>query len=290
MTVAELLTLYAADTFPSKDPSTCYQHEVVYRAVGRAFGALPVCDLTPALLRQWRDDLRQRYAPGTIRRWLETLSSALTAAVREYEILEVNPLARVRKPPAPRGRERFLTAQEQAALSAACQRSRNKALYPLVRLALTTGARKNELRCLRWRDVDLEQGLLRFVRTKNGEGRAVPLSQDALILLRAWRITQTPESVWVFPRADGHRPIDISKAWYIARHKAGLDDFRFHDLRHTAASYLAMSGASLVEIAHILGHKTMRMVQRYSHFTDVHTRGTVEKMAQQFLTPPEPEV
>jgi integrase len=218
---------------------------------------------------------------------LDIISGLLTAAVEEYEILANNPLLRVRKPKASHGRERFLSQEECARVLTACQHSRSAALYPLVVLAIATGCRKNELRTLRWRDVDLVRGALRLARTKNGERRAVPLASVALEVLRAWHGRSEGTAVWVFPSKDGHRPGNVSKAWYTARCKAGLPDFRFHDLRHTAASYLAMSGASLVEVAHILGHKTLRMVQRYSHFTDEHTRRTVEHMSHQFLPPPE---
>lgn len=284
MTVADLLAMHAAETFPTLSPGTRYQHEVVYRAVREAFGALDVTALTPDVLRQWRDTLTPRYAAGTVRHRLEVLGSVLNAAVRDYQVLTSNPLDRVRKPSPSRGRERFLSADERAALLRSCQQSHNPALYPLVVLALSTGCRKNELRCLRWRDVDLEHGMLRLPQTKNGERRGVPLAPVARTVLRAWRARQLPSSVWVFPGTDGRRPASLASAWDHARRRAGLPDFRFHDLRHTAASYLAMSGASLVEIAHILGHKTMRMVQRYSHFTDAHTRATVERMAAQFLT------
>ena len=65
--------------------------------------------------------------------------------------------------------------------------------------------------------------------------------------------------------------------------QSGLEDFRFHDLRHTAASYLAMSGASLAEIAEILGHKTLSMVQRYAHLSEAHTSKVVERMSNKFL-------
>ena len=73
------------------------------------------------------------------------------------------------------------------------------------------------------------------------------------------------------------------KAFEHAADVAGLENFRFHDLRHTAASYLAMSGATLGEIAEVLGHKTLAMVKRYAHLTELHTRGVVERMSDRFL-------
>jgi integrase len=82
----------------------------------------------------------------------------------------------------------------------------------------------------------------------------------------------------VFPRADGQAPVDIRYAFTQALQQAAIADFRFHDLRHSCASYLAMHSASLLDIAAILGHKTLAMVQRYSHLSDGHLRSTLAKM------------
>jgi integrase len=86
------------------------------------------------------------------------------------------------------------------------------------------------------------------------------------------------ETRLLFPRADGRQPIDLRAAWARALQQAGITDFRFHDLRHSAASYLAMNGASLVDIAAILGHRTLQMVQRYAHLAEGHTAAVVARM------------
>jgi integrase len=86
------------------------------------------------------------------------------------------------------------------------------------------------------------------------------------------------DTVLVFPDATGKRPAGIREAWEYALKRANIADFRFHDLRHTFASYLAMNGASLLEIAEVLGHKTLAMVKRYAHLTEAHTRSVVEQM------------
>ncbi len=87
----------------------------------------------------------------------------------------------------------------------------------------------------------------------------------------------------MFPRTDGREPIEIRKAWYNAVETAKLTDFRFHDLRHSTASYLAMNGASLVEIADVLGHKTLQMVKRYAHLSESHVKGLLERVNAQVL-------
>jgi integrase len=116
----------------------------------------------------------------------------------------------------------------------------------------------------------------------------VPVPTVALELLRQWR-QDAAETAWVFPRTT-RTPFPYEYAWHVALLQAGLaGDFRFHDLRHTAASHLAMSGASLIEIAEILGHKSLAMVRRYSHFTQAHTQGVIERIAQQFVSSPQPQ-
>ena len=194
------------------------------------------------------------------------------------------------------GRVRVLSEAERLRLLVACQTSRTPASYPLVLLALTTAARKNELRWLRWRDVHLERGTLTCVRTKNGDTRTVPVVGVALQVLRQWHVRERiPEcdrepDALVFPRPDSKGPVCLLCAWPAAVRRAGITDFHFHDLRHCAASYLAMSGASIVELAEILGHKQLNMVKRYTHLSPHHTAQVLTRMTEQFpLTLPEHE-
>jgi integrase len=131
---------------------------------------------------------------------------------------------------------------------------------------------------LRWPDVDLKRGTLTFHETKNGERRAVPLTGQALVLLQQEAKVRRLDTALVFPDATGRKPYGIREAFEGAVERAGIVDLRFHDLRHTTASYLAMSGASLAEIAEVLGHKTLAMVKRYAHLSEAYTRGVVERM------------
>ncbi|GAB4195017.1 MAG: site-specific integrase [Wenzhouxiangellaceae bacterium] len=187
-------------------------------------------------------------------------------------------------------RVRFLNDEERQALLAACKESPNPQLYPIVVFALCTGARKNEILKLSLNDLNLERRVAILRETKNGETRKVPIVGYLMDVLKAhldWREAQTKElpegSKYLFPRRDGHQPIDIRKAWENARSEAQITDFRFHDLRHSAASYLAMNGASQLEIAEVLGHKTLQMVKRYAHLSEDHTRSVVEEMARKIF-------
>ena len=95
------------------------------------------------------------------------------------------------------------------------------------------------------------------------------------------------DSDLVFYGRDKAQPVDLKKPWETALRKADIEDFRFHDLRHTAASYLAMNGATTVEIAAVLGHKTLQMVKRYSHLANSHTASVVASMNHKIFLPAE---
>jgi integrase len=258
------------------------------RWLRKELGALPLASLTPPFLRAWKAQLLGRVSPGTVRFYMYTLSAALTAAVDDYEWLARHPMRQVKLPPESPGRDRPLTQEELPRLLAACQQSRNPALYPLVLLALTTGRRKNELRCLRREQLDIGQGVIRLRTSKNKQPQVVAVVGLAFEVLQTWYVGLGGESLWIFPGRSGTGPCTIDDAWRQARDRAGLHDVRFHDLRHTCGTYLAMSGASLADIKEVLGHKHIKVTMKYIHLTLPHTRGTVERMARQFLRPPEP--
>src|SRR5262249_42891209 len=125
---------------------------------------------------------------------------------------------------------------------------------------------------------NLKRGTLTFQETKNGERRTVPLTGYALDRLKQHGQVCPPDAHAVFPIYTSTKRRRISDAWGHAIKRAGITDCHFHDLRHSFASYLAMNGATLAEIAEALGHKTLAMVKRYAHLTEGHTRSVVERM------------
>ena len=261
------------------------------------FGSLSLAEITPDRVAQARDVLAaqplacrgsstspaQQRSGATVNRYLATLSHMFSTAVTEWRLLDRNPVRDVGKKKESRGRIRFLRDEEREALLAACASSAWPALQALVLLAISTGARRGELIRLQWSDLDLEprspQALIQD--TKNGDARRLPLVGRTLDAIRALPATQRA-SRFVFPsRADPDRPYETFDAhWYAALKKAAIADFRFHDLRHTCASYLASQGASLLEIADVLGHRTMAMVKRYSHLAQEHKTVVIRKMAK----------
>lgn len=288
-TLADLFTRFEAEHLADKARSTVENHRSFFVHVLEDLGPLPLAALTPDALREWKLRLSARCKPSTVHRYMLRLSGTLNYAV-ERSWLPSNPLSHVRKPTPGRGRVRFLTPEERTRLLDACKGSQNPYLYPLVLVSLSTGGRKEEVRTLRWSEVDLDAGQLTFLHTKTGKPRTVPLVGEALAVLHALAQTRRPSISWVFPRWNGRQPIALQSPWETARAKAGLTDVRLHDLRHTFASYMCMSGATLREIADVLGHANIQQTMIYAHLAPSHTRGVVERMAEQFLTNPDQEV
>jgi len=289
--LGELIDRYIRSILPTK-PKSQDKQETQLLWWKKEVGARALSDITPALLAECRDKLlseityrRRKRGAATTNRYLAALSHAFTIAVKEWGWLDSNPLSKVRKPKEPRGRVRFLSDNERERLLKAIQESRNPYLYLIVVLCLSTGARKMEILNLCWDDVDLNRSMIILQETKNNERRSLPVTHLALDLLKKHAKVRRLDTDLLFPSPQNpQKPVDIRLAWENAVKKAGIEDFRFHDLRHSAASYLAMNGASLAEIAEVLGHKTLQMVKRYAHLSEAHTAKIVGRMNKKIFT------
>lgn len=288
-TLGEMVERYIAEVVPARASRDQRLVASQLRWWSKHLGRFTLDDISPTMIAEQRNKLGTAEAPGgrpatpaTRNRYLQAISHAFTIACREWEWINENPVRKVRRLREPRGRVRFLSNAERERLLQACTSTRVPCLRLLVLLAMSTGARRTELLSLQWSDLDLDRGIGILHETKNGERRAIPIAGPALEGLREWHQQRKPNATFVFANGYG-RAAFPRKAWDLALANAQLENFRFHDLRHTAASYLAMSGATLAEIAEILGHKTLAMVKRYSHLTEAHTVRVVAKMNQQFL-------
>jgi integrase len=283
-TVDDLLTLYASQYLPNKAPVTQYYQGRLLHRFAHYFGPLPLEALTPLVLRSWADHLRLRLSPGTVRQYLEVLSAVLTVAVEDLGWLHVHPMRKVPKPPASPARQRILAPDERASLLKACAESQNPWLSTAVSLSLMTGLRRGQLFGLRWQDVDMERGVLRVVETKNRVRHPLPVPRAGLALLAELR-GEASDAAWLFTGTRRPGAFPGEQSWQTALRRAGIEGFRWHDLRHTFASWMLMSGASLAEVSELLGHTSLAMTRRYSHFTPSHLMARVEAMAARFLPP-----
>ena len=276
-TLGELLVRYEQDIVPLKPRETArvYARHLVWWA--QELGACRLADLTPARLHAARDRLAVGRAPATVNHYLATVSHVLTLGV-EWGWLHDSPMRQVRRLRTPRGRVRWLAEEERRRLLATCAQSHNGLLYPIVVLALSTGARKMELMRLTWRDVDLPGGRLTLRVSKSRTQHVLPLVGHAHAQVTLLAKVRRLDTTLLFPRADGRQPVDIRYAWQLALQGAGITDFRFHDLRHSAASYLAMIGASQAVIARVLAHSAPQTADRYTHTFDAHVAALVAQM------------
>lgn len=216
-------------------------------------------------LTQDRTRRGRRRSPATVNRYMAALSGLFSWALKS-DHLDVHPMKGIELLAEGSTRLRCLSDEERESLIAACRESGGLRLQTLVVLALTTGARRGELLRLQWSDLDVANRQVVIHGTGRLRTRTLPLPRSAFDLLgRLSRVRRIDRSD-VFAEPDGRVRFPRA-AWRAALESAAVEDFRFHDLRHSAASYLAQSGASLPEIAEILGNRTLQGVRRYSHLT-----------------------
>lgn len=285
-TISEMIDRYIATVIPDKPTAEKQGQPFQLERWKKELGFFLLSDISSDDIAKVRDKLLSektikspKRSNATVKRYLAALSHAFTIAIEEWGWLEQNPVQHVRKPKEPKGRVRFLSADEMKRLMDACRNSNNKLLLPIVVLAISSGPRLGNILNLKWQDVDIFQERIILEITKNDETQSLPLVSLAKSLLTDLEKNKIEGVDLVFPaEKDPTKPVSIRKAWEAAVKEAELINFRFHDLRHTAASFLAMNGASLLEIAAILGHKTLEMVKRYAHLTDNHTTLVVSSM------------
>jgi integrase len=209
-----------------------------------------------------------RRTAATVNRYHAALMALYTWAIkrrlapRGFE----NPARKIERTPEKNAVVRWLADAERERLLEACRESTWPRLYLLVLMAITTGARRGELLGLTWGDMDLERAVAHIRTTKNDHPRDLPLLPAVVAELA--RFTSERTEACVFPsRSRLSAPRHFESSWLAALKRAGIRRFRFHDLRHTCASYLAQNGASLLEIADVMGHRQLAMVKRYAHLT-----------------------
>lgn len=288
-TLAEAIDRYLQNILPKKSKSMSDQ-TTQFTWWKDTIGHKMLADVTPPVIAEQRDILakgitvrnKQRSA-ATVNRYLAALSHLFTIATKEWGWINENPLQKISKMKEPRGRVRFLSDAERNKLLTTAKESTNPYLYLIIVICLSTGARKMEILNLRWSDVDLNRGVIILHETKNNERRVLPITGHALELIKQHSEKKQNDTELLFPGKNKKQPMDIRTPWETILKKAEIEDFRFHDLRHSAASYLAMNDASLAEIAEVLGHKTLQMVKRYAHLSEAHTAKIVAKMNERIF-------
>lgn len=253
----------------------------------KRLGHYALSHITPELIGKERQILIDtpsakgtKRAAGTINRYLAVLSSTLNYAVQRLRWLESNPCSHIQKLKDKAVRDRTVQKDEFARLIDACRVSKSPYLFCIFLIAITTGARRGEILGLEWKHVDFENKLAHFKETKNGSPRSVALTDSVVAELKSLYEQCLPNKPLVFASNTAFGKVDIKKGWQEALKRAGITGLRFHDLRHSFATMAARKGASNLELATAMGHRTLQMLQRYTHLEAESTRRYSEAIDQ----------
>jgi integrase len=235
------------------------------------FGHLRLAEITTELISDYHGDRLKVVKPATVYQELSLMRRMFNVARKEWKWIKDNPVSDLSFSVGNKNaRERWLSHEEERRL---LECSGNPVwLRPLVIFALHTGMRRGEILSLKWTDVDFSRRIMRVLKSKNGEKRSIPMSRTVYDLLRGQNVRDISGSVFpVSARC-------LRQGFEKACSRAGLDNFTFHDLRHTFATRLVQNGVDLYKVKELLGHKTIVMTMRYSHHYPESLRSSVEML------------
>ena len=265
-TVADLCDRYVEEHLPKKRPlSQRDDRKMINRFVRPKLGRLKVANVRHADIDGLHRSLRS--TPYQANRVIALLSKMFALAIK-WDWRSDNPAKGIEKY-SEEHRERYLSQDELARLTAALAEYPNQTAANAIRLLLLTGARKGEVLSATWGQFDLEAGVWTkpSAHTKQKKLHRVPLSAPAMLLLSGMKANAASDHVFT-GRAPGEPLQDIKGAWETIRKAANIEDVRVHDLRHTYASILASAGLSLPIVGALLGHTQPATTARYAHLYD----------------------
>lgn len=258
---------YRAWAKTNKKASTMARDLYIMRTLDKEFEGKQIRDITTWLIEKFKTKRAEKCKPATVNREIGLLKHIFSKAA-QWEYIKEDPARGVKQLKGMAKRVRYLMPDEINILLSNCDGGLRGLLRPLATVALHTGARKGELQGLKWENVNFDLGIISLLDTKNGERRDIPMNETVLATLKG--LVQKGELV--FPNSNGVK-IDntqIHLAFHEALKKSKIEDFHFHDLRHTFASNLMMNGAELNDVRELLGHKKMEMTLRYAHLSPRH--------------------
>jgi integrase len=260
--------------FKGKESSRRFYRERAQQ-FNKSLGRKRIDKITPEDVQRFHNKRLKQVSPATANHDLNALRIVLGRAVK-LGIIAENPARAVKFAPEDEREDRYLYDDEAARLFMVAP----PWLQPVLVIATETGMRQEELLSLRWNQVDLRAGMIRLrgSGTKNRRGRSIPITPRAHQVLSVLRRDDLADPVFT----KGGRRITknmLYKAWPETLRRARIKDFRFHDLRHTYASWAIMSGLSLDDVQRILGHRSYQLVQRYAHHAPEHLQSAARKFA-----------
>jgi integrase len=243
--------------------------------------------VVPGDIERYVAPRRAEVSPASVNRELAFLKRVFNVAIADGKI-ETNPVRAVRFFKENNERVRFMTQEEEKSLRGEIGEEE----WPRVAVALNTGLRQGEQFKLRWENVDFGTKILTVLRSKHGETRRIPMNDRVREILGSQ--PSRLKSEYVFPSSTGDTPIDarnyMRRIFLPALKKAKIENFRWHDLRHTFASRLAMAGVDMRTLQELMGHKTMQMTLRYAHLSPAHQLDAVQRLNRPTDTTTDTEV
>jgi len=241
------------------------------------FKGKALSDITPELIEKYKAKRREQVSSATVNRELACLKTLYSKAV-EWDKIQLNPAIKIKKLKENGFKERILTNEEMKNLIEVA----SPHLKPVLTIALNTGMRRTEILSLKWKDVNFSKGYIFIEDSKSGRSRKIPMNIMTLETLKD--IKQASEFVFFNPETKTCIK-DVKTAFKTACKKADIKNFRFHDLRHTAATKMIEAGIDLVTVSKILGHSNISMTMRYAHPTPENMQRAVEVLAEAFKKP-----
>lgn len=263
-----------------------YRKKIILNTLNSTFGNKLLCEITTWDIEKYKVSRRKekRKSNGkpikvaSVNRELAVLKHLFTKAI-EWNFLKSNPAKPVKLFKENNRRLRFLNEGEVNSLLSNC----NGYLKDIVLLALNTGMRKGEIFHLKWQDINFELRLIHVSDSKNNEARDIPINNVLYETLKALKDKAEEGQDYIFINPKTNKPYDnVKKSFKTALKKGTIEDFTFHDLRHTFASHLVMSGVDLMTVKELLGHKDIKMTMRYSHLSPDHKRMAVKRIETVF--------
>jgi len=244
------------------------------------FGNYELQNITPLLIEKYRvKRLETGVAKSTVNREITIMKKMFNLAI-DWNLTNVNNVLKVKLfSEKDTQKERILTEEEEFKLLAESP----DYLKPILITALNTGMRKGEILNLKWNQVDFNKRTVRVEHTKGGRNRIIPIN-DPLYQLLMKAKDLNGKNTYIFPNPKTGLPFtDVKKSFKNSCKRAGIDDLRFHDLRHTCATRLIESGTDIITIRDILGHFSVRVTQRYTHSNQNQKKEAVERLAKKSL-------
>jgi integrase len=274
---------YLAFAEAENKPSSFQRKENSLKHLRKHFSGKTLSSISPFHIDAYKEIRKaERAAPGTINRELQCLRHMLNMAAK-WGMLIKNPFSECKLLKEPKEKERILSQEEEERLIEVAKKAPKAThLLPIIITALQTGMRKGEILNLKWSNINFTQGFITVTRgsrtgtPKNDRSRKIPMNELLTQTLKNVKSRSTGELVF----SDRDKSLaDFKTAWQRVKRDAGIQNLRFHDLRHTVGTRLGMAGVDIRTLMEIMGHQDIKMTIRYLHPTSEHKRKAMDVLS-----------